>query len=364
MNNCTGLYIHIPFCVKKCAYCDFYSTFADDILIDNCVSALKREITKWGGKLNRPIDTVYLGGGTPSLLGERIIPLLDTVRQCFDVTDDAEITAECNPSGDTSFLHFAKAAGVNRLSVGVQSGNDAMLKSLGRAHTVSDAKKYISAARNEGFDNISCDLMICLPDSTAESLSEDIDFILSLCPEHISAYMLKIENNTRFAKEGVLPLNDDIQANQYLYMCERLKEAGYSHYEISNFARSGFESRHNMKYWQLDDYLGIGPDAHSMINGKRFYYKRDLKSFISSPQTVFEGDVDFDTEYVMLKLRTADGANLLKAYGEEKAKKIFSKLESFKKAGLLELIYPIVRLTDNGMLLSNSIITEIVYENL
>ena len=176
MTNPLGLYIHIPFCERKCNYCDFYSAFYNKDTLGVYLSALKGEIKKWGGQLHRPIDTIYIGGGTPSLLGDEIISLLDCIRQNFSVLDDAEITVEANPSSSGDFLEFAKQAGANRLSIGVQSGRDDTLKILGRTHTALDAVNTVKAARDLGFDNISLDLMIALPDSNLQTLKKDIDF--------------------------------------------------------------------------------------------------------------------------------------------------------------------------------------------
>ena len=202
LHNSAGLYIHIPFCEKKCAYCDFYSAFVSEDMLDKYMQALYREITKWGGILDRPIDTIYIGGGTPSLLGERIVPLIKRIRENFEITDDAEITAEVNPGPVAeTFLPNAKRAGVNRISIGAQSGDNAMLKILGRTHTAEDTKRMVSLARSLGFSNISLDLMIGLPQSTVESLGRDIDFIKSLSPEHISAYILKLELDTAFGRK-------------------------------------------------------------------------------------------------------------------------------------------------------------------
>ena len=201
MTNPLGLYIHIPFCEKKCNYCDFYSAFYNKDILISYLTTLKGEINKWGGAINRPIDTIYIGGGTPSLLSEEIIPLLDCVKANFTVLDNAEITVEANPSSSGDFLEFAKRAGVNRLSIGVQSGCDDTLKTLGRTHTSRDAATTVQKARRLGFDNISLDLMIALPNSNIDTLKKDIDFILSLNPEHISSYILKIEQNTAFFKK-------------------------------------------------------------------------------------------------------------------------------------------------------------------
>ncbi len=355
-----GLYIHIPFCERKCNYCDFYSAFYSKDTLGVYLSALKCEIKKWGGKLDRPIDTIYIGGGTPSLLGEHISSLTDTIRQSFNVLNDCEFTVEVNPASSDVFLQYAKAAGVNRLSVGVQSGCNNTLKILGRAHTANDAEITISNAKNLGFNNISVDLMIALPDSNLQSLKKDIDFMLSLNPQHISAYILKIEQNTVFAKKQAtlnLP-DDDNAAEQYLFMCDRLKKSGYNHYEISNFAKDNYTSRHNMKYWLGNDYLGIGASAHSFVDGKRFYYPRDLRSFIQSPQTVYDGTGGDTAERLMLGLRLSQGVDLTQIY-DTIPQTIIDKALLFEKAGYIKANLPHISLTDKGMLISNSIITEL-----
>ncbi len=361
MTNPLGLYIHIPFCEKKCNYCDFYSTFYNKDNVTVYLDAIKDEIKKWGGKLNRPIDTIYIGGGTPSLLGEDVIPLIDWINESFNVCKKAEITVEVNPSSSKEFLSFAKTAGVNRLSIGVQSGCDKTLQILGRTHTVTDAVETIKSARNLGFGNISVDLMIGLPDSSIESLKTDIDFTLSLKPEHISSYILKIEEKTVFSKKyDTLNLPDeDDTAEQYLFMCEALKKNGYNHYEISNFALCGYESLHNTKYWVGEDYLGIGPAAHSCINGKRFYYPKDLKGFLKNPKTQFDGESGDPREKLMLGLRLSKGINLSQIYGEI-PNDIKNKITMLQKAGYIKANLPHISLTDSGMLISNSIIAELI----
>ena len=331
-------------------------------MLNEYTKGLIEEIKKWGGSFNRPIDTLYIGGGTPSLLQHRIVDIVGAVRDSFDLSSNAEITAELNPSGDTSsFLQYAKRSGVNRLSIGVQSGIDRELKMLGRRHTALDARNTVEAARKEGFDNISLDLMLCLPDSTVDTLSESIDFILSLKPEHISAYMLKIEPNTLFGRQNPPLPDEDAQAQQYLYMCDRLENAGYTHYEISNFAKIGYESRHNTKYWTLNDYIGIGPSAHSFVNGRRFYYPKDLHGFINNPQTVEDGNTD-DSERIMLGLRLKQGITIKNP--PERLKRLLLQLA---RAEFIKISDDNISLTNSGMLVSNSIITEItelLYEDL
>ena len=286
-----GLYIHVPFCRQKCLYCDFYSSIISEKVYKDYIGALLRAVKYWGGRIDRPVDTVYFGGGTPSVLGEDIARIMRAIRSEFDVLPDSEITAECNPDSDRPFLRAAKKCGVNRLSIGVQAGDDGRLKTLGRAHTVSDVRETVSAARQAGFDNISCDIMIALPDSDLKTLKEDIEFVCSLLPEHISAYILKIEQNTAFYKlKSSLNLPDDDGAeDQYLFLSSFLENLGYEHYEISSFAKEGKKSRHNLKYWRCSEYLGLGPSAHSFLCGKRFFYPRDLKAFIAGNPPVADG---------------------------------------------------------------------------
>lgn len=361
-----GVYLHFPFCAKKCAYCNFYSAVFTDVMCDAYTDALISEIKKWGGRVDRPIDTIYIGGGTPSLLGRRIGRVLSSIRQSFDMQDDAEITVEANPdSCDRDFLDRAAAAGVNRLSLGVQSGDDKMLEKLGRSHSFAQAEKAVGNARAAGFKNVSVDLMTALPDSNAETLRNDIDAICGLCPEHISAYILKAEPHTVFGR-GVRGIpDDDCAAEQYLFTCEELQKRGYRQYEISNFAKNGFESRHNLKYWRCEEYIGIGPSAHSFFGGERFYCPSDLKGFISAPKIVSEGAGGGKEERLMLALRLSEGTDI-SLYGS-----VSGTLEKFlcrlKKERLIEKNGTHISLTARGMAVSNSIITEItelLYENI
>lgn len=360
-----GLYLHIPFCSHKCAYCDFYSVFPGEKMLDDYTAALIREIKQWGGNFHRPIDTVYLGGGTPSLLKERLVPLLDAVRENFSVCKDAEITLEMNPDNDTErLLGFARTAGVNRLSIGAQSGNDEMLKTLGRKHTAADTRKAVATARKAGFSNLSLDFMLGLPGSDPESLQHDLDFIASLSPEHISAYLLKIEPKTAFAaREKTLAFPDeDSTAAQYLAMCEFFEKLGYAHYEISNFCLPGKQSRHNTKYWQVAEYLGIGPAAHSFLDGKRFYYPRDIKAFLAGNTPLPDGEGGTPQEHILLKLRLQEGisfAEMEALYGTL-PDSLLPLCNRLRSGGLLQSNKTGISLSDRGMLVSNSIITEIL----
>lgn len=361
-----GVYLHIPFCRKKCAYCDFYSAFATEELLDRYVAALIREIEKRGDSYGRPVDSVYFGGGTPSLLGERIEPVLSAVRRHFDLLPDTEITAEANPSSaDLPFLQAARRAGVNRLSLGIQSGRDADLQRLGRTHTAKEAEETFFASRDLGYDNISVDLMAALPDSSPETLAESLDFVRNLDPEHISVYLLKIEPNTKFFQlADTLNLPDeDEQAEQYLQICAFLEQNGYRHYEISNFAKAGYESRHNLKYWRGAEYLGIGPAAHSFVGGRRFYYPRDLKRFCECPETVADGFGGDFAETVLLRLRLAGGIDFSKTarrFGVALPQDFQKRLDRFAEAGFGDFSGNSFYLTDRGMLVSNQIIGELL----
>ncbi len=350
-----GLYIHIPFCQKKCAYCDFYSAFQSESLMDNYVAALKRDIKQWGGYINRPIDTIYLGGGTPSLLGERIITLLECINENFNVLENAEITLEINPQKDIeNVLKSAKQAGVNRLSIGAQSGIDSELFALGRTHTKSDTENAVRLARSLGFDNISLDLMLGLTNSNTDTLKQSLDFLLSLNPEHISAYILKIEPKTLFYKEREslnLP-DEDAVCDQYLYMCDYLENNGFSHYEISNFSRDDKMGKHNLKYWRCQEYLGLGPSAHSYLDGKRFYFERDLKAYIKGTTPIADGDGGSEEEKLMLGLRLKEGVDYA-ALPQTKA-------DLFIKNGLAQTTNGKFHLTNKGFLISNAIIGELI----
>lgn len=355
MPKALGLYLHIPFCLKKCAYCDFYSAFTTAEGLDNYLCALTAEIQRWGALIRRPIDTVYLGGGTPSLLGERIKPLLKTIRNSFQILPNAEITAELNPfSGSQPFLEAAAAAGVNRLSIGIQSGNNSRLLSLGRQHTSLSAGSTVELARNIGFENISVDLMLSLPEEGLEEAVSDAEYMLSLKPQHISAYMLKIEPGTLLFHNGTAPLDEAVAAEQYLRVCELFTSKGYRHYEISNFALPGFESRHNLKYWHCEEYLGIGPSAYSFMDGKRFYYPRDLKAFLNGPSVLQDGSGGDKAEKIMLALRLDTGFD----FAEQPELMPFLTRLSAEKLGILSNSR--FSLTPRGMLVSNEIITEIL----
>ncbi|MCH5190984.1 MAG: radical SAM family heme chaperone HemW [Oscillospiraceae bacterium] len=365
--NKIGLYLHIPFCRSKCPYCDFYSfPCKDDGIKDAYCAALRHKMSSSSTALQRKSDTLYIGGGTPSVLGaKRLASLVNTAKSAF-LTDDAEITVECNPYGlDEDFFKELAFSGVNRISMGLQSADDGERRILGRRADIKTVESDVKSIREAGIKNISLDVMLGIPKQTEKTLAETLSFCISSGVPHISAYILKLEENTPFYKNrGKLDLpNDDLTADLYLQMCEALTKGGLSQYEISNFARAGYESRHNLKYWHCEEYLGLGAAAHSYIHGKRFYYERDLEGFISGVPPVPDGDGGDFTEYAMLALRLAEGLcenNVLKRFGHKIPNEMREKACIFVNNGYMESDENGLRLTRKGFLLSNSILAEIL----
>lgn len=272
-----SIYLHIPFCIKKCAYCDFLSAPADDVTQRVYIAALEREITAWHDKAEEyVVDTVFFGGGTPSCLERGLLEqILCKLKEAFHFSDKPEITVEVNPGTvDITKLQSYRNAGINRLSIGLQSPFEEDLKTLGRIHDYSEFMSTYSGARQVGFDNINIDLMAALPGQTVERYKEGLHKVLALKPEHISAYSLIIEENTPFYnryvnRKELLP-DEDAEREMYDATEQILSEYGYHRYEISNYAREGFACRHNLVYWQGGDYLGLGLGASSMMNHTRF----------------------------------------------------------------------------------------------
>lgn len=363
-----GLYLHIPFCVQKCAYCDFYSVQQPEKKTA-FEQALARQIRQYGEKCrDYTVDTVYFGGGTPSCLGgEALSRLLETIRCSFDLSPTSEITAEANPESMTeTFLQEIRRAGFNRLSMGIQSSRDKELLALGRIHTFEQAKAAYDRAKDAGFDNISVDLMYGLPGQDMASWQSSVQNILALEPEHISCYGLKLEAGTPLYHQNPALPDEDEQADMYLEACRLLKQAGYRHYEISNFAKEGRLSRHNSRYWDLSQYLGLGPGAHSYFEGRRFAFDRDLDSYISGhPHSQAEEEIpgfDRQAEYIMLMLRTDTGLDsrvFRQTFGQA-LEPYAQVLEQYKKLGLTEQIDGRWRLTEAGFLVSNPIIQAVL----
>lgn len=362
-----GIYIHIPFCVSKCPYCDFYSLAnADDDLKDAYTAALVREMQKKAGVY---ADTLYFGGGTPSLLGgERLARLVNAARECFLLPDDAEITMEANPADDLrdTFAAFA-AAGGNRLSLGMQSSSPTILTALGRRHTPANVARTVADARAAGVKNISLDMMLAVPGQTTETVRADVAVCAQLGVSHVSAYLLKIEPGTPyFEKIDTLSLPDeDAAAELYLTAVDALETEGYRQYEISNFARPGCESRHNLKYWNSEPYLGFGPAAHSFFDGKRYYYPRDIHAFLTGGSSVMEEDViaaGSETEYAMLRLRLTAGLRAADFAARYQKPLPQAWLDAAAKlpAHLVTVTADGIAFTKEGFLVSNVLISRIL----
>lgn len=371
-----GLYIHIPFCRSKCEYCDFYSLAGRDSSMDDYQKALIRHITETARlATDHQVDTIYFGGGTPSYYGEkRLIELLRLVRKRFRVSRDAEITLEANPdSVDRKMLTLLRRAGFNRLSLGVQSADDGELAALRRPHTFAQAAAAVEAARSAKLKNCSLDLIYGLPGQTLEGWKRTLEAAIALQPEHLSCYGLTVEAGTPLARrvaEGERLPDDDLQADCYLWTVDRLGEAGYHQYEISNFAKTGRQSRHNMKYWMGREYLGFGPGAHSDFGGCRYAFVRNLDGYIRG---VMEGrsllsesenipQRERSREYLMLRLRTSYGIEEWEYRREYYMNfdPLAARLQEYEQKGLAVRVGRRWRLTPQGFLLSNQIIGELM----
>jgi len=316
-----GLYIHIPFCKSKCAYCDFYSLPHAEERMNDYEKALCAHLTETAPRADRhTVDTVYFGGGTPTLLGAaRLGRILSTIQKKYHMAKGAEITLEANPdsAGDWKELRALRRAGFNRISLGMQSASDEELRELGRVHTFEQVRKAVEAVRRAKIKNLSLDLIYGLPHQTGEQWAKNLAAAVELQPEHLSCYGLKVEEGTPLfdRKETAGLPDDEAQADMYLHTVAFLKEHGYLQYEISNFAKPGFASRHNMKYWTLHEYAGFGPGAHSDFGGVRYAYVRDLDAYIKGvleevpmlSESESIPPLDRDTEYLMLGLRTVRG---------------------------------------------------------
>lgn len=358
MSKALGIYIHVPFCKKKCPYCDFYS-ITKTSLIDDYVKAVIRNLESIS---DMKADTVYFGGGTPSLLtSSQFKEILSRI----NYTSNAEITIECNPKTvDKEEIYSYRCAGINRLSLGVQSLSNNELTTLGRIHNSADAELAVNSAKSAGFDNISADIMLGISGQTLDSIDETLEKLLLLPVTHISAYMLKIEENTPYYSDSKilssLP-DEDTVAEIYLRTVKKLSEYGYHQYEISNFAKQGYECKHNLKYWRCEDYYGIGPSAHSCINGKRFAVERDIEKFIFSPvqKTIIteENSCDF-FEQAMLRLRLSEGLDL--SLFPEYAEKIVRNAQPLVNSGLVRQKDNSIIITPDGYIVSNEIICRLL----
>ena len=367
-----GLYIHIPFCKSKCIYCDFYSLPSAEDKMDRYVSALCRHLIETAPRAaGYTVDTVYFGGGTPSYLGEkRLKKILKTVEKNYTLSREAEVTLEANPDSlqDWREVRALRRRGVNRISLGVQSTDDGELKTIGRVHSFAQVKEAVAAVRKGGIKNLSLDLIYGLPDQTMERWQTTLEQAADLEPEHLSCYGLKVEEGTPLWRmQDALDLpDDDLQADMYLWAVDFLARRGYEQYEISNFAKPGFASRHNLKYWTLQEYAGFGPGAHSDFGGVRYAFVRDLEAYCTGVESggniLSESeridDRERDREYLMLGLRTAEGIS--RRTFENRCRMSFDPiegvLEKMAAPGYAKKEGDRWRLTPEGFLVSNQII--------
>ncbi|MBR5286911.1 MAG: radical SAM family heme chaperone HemW [Clostridia bacterium] len=365
MNN-IALYFHIPFCVKKCDYCAFYSLGgANDTVKEDYFNALLSQLSFFSTE--KTVSSVYFGGGTPPMLGiERLCKLLSTVQGRFKLADDCEITVEVNPKTvDFNGLKQLRDQGFNRLSVGVQSADDGILKSVGRIHSFADAVECIENAHKVGFDNVSADIIFALPSQTKEMLSDSLSKIMSTNVVHISAYSLQLEEGTPLydRRDSLALPTEEIEEAQYELLCKELSAGGFMHYEISSFCKDGKRSRHNLAYWKRTEYFGFGASAHSFYNNRRFSNVADVNEYIRLSELGLFAPTDYEDspeitpeealeEAIMLGLRTSDGAEI-----PEGAKKTAASIASL---GYGDFENGILSLNSKGFRVSNSVISEII----
>lgn len=365
-----GVYLHIPFCKSRCSYCDFATDiYRDSGAVQRYVDALCWELRDAKTGTPRFADTIYFGGGTPSLLSTvQVGQILTAVRETFDISHDAEITMEMNPATVTAdSLYGYRELGVNRASFGVQTFNDEHLKLLARGHDSDDALETMRLLREGGFANISLDLIAGLPGQTMEDWASNLEKAIALSPEHISLYLLEIHQGTPLAEQlrtSRRPMPDpELAAEMYEVMLDRLAASGYDQYEISNFSRPGFQSRHNTKYWRLDPVFGYGVSAHSFDGIQRFANERDTAKYVDMidrglPPEVMRENIDAASEAVFLGLRLESGIDLRayeRRYGSRLSERYNGDLRELEEAGLIEVSSSHIRLTARGKLFSNEV---------
>ena len=385
-----GLYIHIPFCKQKCQYCDFKSYAGKEKFIDTYIRWLEFEL-KGVGEGNRldyennlddlaVVKSIYIGGGTPSFIdGKYIEEILSIANEYYTVDDNAEITIEVNPGTiDKDKFETYLRSGINRISIGLQSTYDRLLKELGRIHTYEDFLNTYNLARSVGFKNINVDLMLGLPNQSLQDLEESLKEIIKLNPEHISVYSLIIEEGTLFYKklemnEIVLP-DDELERKMYWGTKKKLENAGYVHYEISNFAKPGFESKHNLSCWNQEEYIGIGVAAHSYTNDVRYSNIDSIEEYIKNYEEDNETDnfvfhekqtkISKMKEFMMLGLRKIQGIRIQdfkNKFGENPIYLYRKELEKLVNEELLEIDGDIIKLTNKGIDLANLVWEEFVW---
>jgi len=364
-----GLYIHIPFCVKKCGYCDFYSLPVRSNALESYVAAVLKEAGIYHGLSFR---TLYLGGGTPSLLGStHLRNLIDGIRKSLDISELMEATIEVNPESATpGFLQAVKEAGIDRVSIGVQSLSDYELRAAGRIHHAAQAVAAITIAKKFSFKSISADLIIGLPGQTWSTLRNSLEMLNSLNIQHLSVYCLSLEEGTPLAESPPDDLvSDDEQAELYEKTREFLSGCGFNHYEISNFARQGYECQHNLNYWRGGEYLGLGPSAASHLGDKRFKNRADLDAYLAGPtgQTEYVEELDRKhkaAEEAMLRLRLLEEGiepgELAARFGPDNVAALTGQFDAMVREGLLIRENSRYRLHPSRVLTSNPIFARVL----
>lgn len=376
MENSLGLYVHIPFCRSKCDYCDFYSLAGQDDRMDGYQRALLQQILDTAPRTKKQVvNSVYIGGGTPTWYGEkRLLELISALKKRFNLSKDVEFTLEANPdSVDEKMLRRLRRAGVNRLSMGMQSACDRELAAVHRPHTFKQVEQAVKAARNAKIKNLNLDLIYGLPGQTEESWRASVEAALALEPEHLSCYGLTVEEGTPLARrvaEGESLPSDDEQAGRYLWTVARLAQAGLEQYEVSNFSRTGYQSRHNLKYWMGRPYVGLGAAAHSDFGGCRYSFVKDLEGYIRG--VLGDGKLldDMDeiprrergSEYLMLRLRTTHGIEEWEYRREYYMNfdPLAAKLSEYEQRGWAVQTGRRWHFTPEGFLLSNRLIGELM----
>lgn len=371
----SGIYVHVPFCKSKCIYCDFYSIAVSSLVDDYC-NALKKEIAFRVNQLtDKQIRTIYFGGGTPSMLEiGKIEGILSEIYNNYTVDSNSEITLEANPESlNAEYLHQLRQIGINRLSIGIQSFDDATLKFLKRRHTAKEAIESVLTAKKCGFDNINIDLIYGITDIDNKMWEKQLDMAFSLPISHLSCYCLGIEDNTllhRYTVEGkYVPTDDESCLQQFLAFDRKVRENGFEHYEISNASKANMRSQHNSSYWNRTEYLGFGPGAHSYYNGIRAWNIANVKEYIKG---ILEGNMclttetlsetDIFEENIMLGLRTSEGINLCEIeqhFGNEKVTEIRAAISNLQP-DLYQFDGNSFSLTPKGMFVSDSIIVEFI----
>lgn len=380
-----GIYVHIPFCKQKCNYCDFISYCDKNELVEQYIKALKQEIKNNSSKIkDSEISTIYIGGGTPSYINSQYIKeILETIKQNYNISKNVEITIEVNPGTVTKEkLTNYYENGINRISIGLQSCNNNLLKMIGRIHTYEEFLDTYNLAREVGFKNINVDLMIGLPNQTLEDVKTSLEKIISLNPEHISVYSLIVEEGTLIEKKiekGELKLpNEKIERKEYWLVKDTLENFRYKHYEISNFAKKEYESKHNLNCWEQKEYFGFGASAHSYINGTRYSNTESMEEYINQEMQNVQCEVGIDglhivheiqneeeqkKEYILLGLRKIDGIKISKfknKFGSNPIMEFRNELNKLSQEKLIEIDLDNIKLTKKGIDLANIVWEEFV----